>query len=61
MIDEIKEMKKSHIRMSTVLNELEFLEDGEGADYSEAVTDYKWLVQMLEHRRETLLRRGRTI
>ena len=45
--------------MTTVLNELEILEDGEGADYTEMVTDYRWIVQTLEHRRETLQKRGR--
>lgn len=30
------------------------------ADYLEVKTDYRWIVQILEHRRETLQRRGRT-
>ena len=59
MIKAIEELKKSHSRMTTVLNELEILEDGEGADYTEMVTDYRWIVQTLEHRRETLQKRGR--
>ena len=46
--------------MTTVLNELKVLEDGIDADYTDVVTDYHWLVQVLEHRRETLQRRGRT-
>lgn len=60
-IKEIKELKKTHARMETVLNELAVLEDGEGADYSEVNIDYRWIVQMLEHRRETLQKRGRRL
>ena len=33
--------------MTTVLNELAVLEDGEGADYSQVTIDYRWLVQNL--------------
>lgn len=61
MIKEISDLKKAHTRMSTVLNELAVLEDGVGADYSEVVTDYRWIVQLLEHRRETLQKQGRTL
>ena len=57
----IKELKKTHARMTTVLNELAVLEDGIDADYSQVTIDYRWLVQELEHRRETLQRRGRTL
>ena len=60
MIKAIAELKKTHARMTTVLNELEVLEDGIDADYSQVTIDYRWLVQELEHRRETLQRRGRT-
>lgn len=59
MIKAIAEMKKTHSRMTTILNELEVLEDGVGADYSQVTIDYRWLVQELEHRRETLQKRGR--
>ena len=55
----ISKMKKTHNRMTTILNELEVLEDYENADYSEVEIDYRWLLQQLEHRRETLQRRGR--
>ena len=61
MIKAIAELKKTHARMTTVLNELEVLEDGLDADYSQVTIDYRWLVQELEHRRETLQRRGRTL
>ena len=69
-VESIKQLKKTHSRMTTVLNELESLEYTEeeikeleleyDADYSEVITDYRWIVQMLEHRRETLQKRGRT-
>ena len=59
MIKAISELQKYHSRMTTVLNELEVLEDGVDADYSDVVTDYHWIVVMLEQRRERLQRRGR--
>lgn len=69
-VEDIKQLKKIHSRMTTALNELEALEYTEteikeqgfthDADYSEVITDYRWLLQMLEHRRETLQKRGRT-
>lgn len=72
-VENIKQLKKTHSRMTTVLNELEKLEyttkevmemEEQGieydADYTEVKTDYRWIVQMLEHRRETLQKRGRT-
>ena len=61
VIKAIAEMKKTHSRMTTVLNELAVLEDGIEADYSQVTIDYRWLVQELEHRRETLQKRGRTL
>ena len=60
MIKAISELQKYHARMTTVLNELEVLEDGVDADYSDVVTDYHWIVVMLEQRRDRLQRRGRT-
>lgn len=61
MIKAIDEMKKTHARMTTLLNELAVLEDGQGADYSQIVIDYKWIANALEHRRTTLQRKGRTL
>jgi len=55
----IKKLKHTNARMTTVLNELEVLEDGKDADYSELVIDYRWIVSMLEQRRERLQKRGR--
>jgi hypothetical protein len=57
----IKELKHTHARMTTVLNELEVLEDGYKADYSELVIDYRWIVSLLEQRRERLQSRGRCL
>lgn len=47
--------------MTTILNELDVLEDYSDADYSDVETDYRWLLQQLEHRRETLQKRGRCL
>ena len=55
----IKKLKHYNMRLTTVLNELEALEDYDGADYSEVITDIAWNVRQLENRRETLQRRGR--
>ena len=61
MIKAIAELKKYNTRLTTVLNELEKLEDGVDADYTDVVTDIRWNVLMLENRRESLQRRGRTL
>ena len=60
MIKAITELEKYDNRMTTVLNELKVLEDGVDADYQDVIIDYRWLVMVLENRRETLQRRGRT-
>ena len=60
MIKAIAELKKYNARLTTVINELEVLEDGVGADYTDVITDIRWNVLMLENRRESLQRRGRT-
>ena len=59
MIKAIAEMKRYNARLTTVLNELEVLEDGEGADYTDVLTDLHWNIVMLENRRESLQKRGR--
>ena len=59
-IKAILELKKTHKEMTEVLDDLETLEDGVGADYTDVVTDIRWNVLMLENRRESLQRRGRT-
>lgn len=58
-IKAIEELKRYNARLTTVLNELEVLEDGEGADYSDVLTDIRWNVVMLENRRESLQKRGK--
>ena len=59
-IKAILELKKYNARLTTVINELETLEDGVDADYTDVITDIRWNVLMLENRRESLQRRGRT-
>ena len=61
MIKAIEELKRYNARLTTVLNELEILEDGEGADYTDVLTDLHWNIVMLENRRESLQKRGRTL
>ena len=60
MSDAIKRLKNYNIRLTTVLNELEALEDYEDFDYGEIVTDLGYITAGLELRRERLQRRGRT-
>ena len=56
----VKELKMYHSRLTTVLNELEHLEDYEDFDYAEIVTDIGFCTRGLEMRRERLQRKGRT-
>ena len=58
--DVFKQLKNYNMRLKTVVSELEVLEDFEGADYNDVVTDIGYSVVMLEQRREQLQRRGRT-
>ena len=60
MSNPIKQLQHYNMRLTTVLNELAVLEDYDGADYSDVVTDIGWNVRMLEQRRERLQKRGRT-
>jgi hypothetical protein len=53
-------LKAYLIRLNTVVDELDKLEDFKDADYSDVVTDIGWNLRMLEQRREQLQRRGRT-
>ena len=57
---DFRKLKLYVARLQTVLNELAVLEDYEDADYSEFVTDFRFLTVQLEQRRERLQRRGRT-
>lgn len=47
------------IRLNTVVDELDKLEDFKDADYSDVATDIGFCTAMLEQRRERLQRRGR--
>ena len=60
-IKAIEELKRYNARLTTVINELEVLEDGVNADYQDVLTDLHWNVVMLENRRESLQKRGRTL
>lgn len=64
MSEVIKELKKTHARVTTVLNELESLEydDGEysNIDYADLYVKYRHIMHTLERRREYLQKRGRT-
>ena len=57
----IKQLKHYNARLTTVLNELEQLEDYDGADYSEFITDFGFMTVQLEQRRDRLMRKGRTL
>lgn len=60
MIKAIAELKKYNARLTTVLNELDSLEDGGDVDYTDTVISVRDCVLMLENRRESLQRRCRT-
>ena len=48
------------MRLNTVVNELESLEDFVDVDYSDIKTDIGFCTVLLEQRRERLQRKGRT-
>ncbi len=60
MNDDFKQLKRYVMRLNTVVNELESLEDFVDADYSEISTDIGFCTVLLEQRRERLQKRGRT-
>ena len=60
MIKAIAELKKYNARLTTVINELEELEDGVNVNYTDVIRDIRSNVMLLEQRREVLQRRGRT-
>lgn len=60
-MSDISDLKKLNNRLTTVLDELEVLEDGVDVDYSEVQTDLAWICNMLEHRRTSLQKRGRCL
>ena len=60
MSEDFKDLKKYVVRLNTVLNELDVLEDFVDVDYSDIKTDIGYCTVLLEQRRERLQRRGRT-
>ena len=61
MSDDFKRLKNYVVRLNTVVNELNVLEDFVDADYSEIAVDIGYCTNLLEQRRERLQRRGRTL
>lgn len=60
MIKAIEELQSTHKEVGEILKYLADVEDGEDADYTEVVMDYKWLANALRHRQTTLkLREGK--
>ena len=57
---DFKKLKMYLIRLNTVVDELDKLEDFRDADYSDIATDIGYCTALLEQRRESLQRRGRT-
>lgn len=58
---DFKKLKQYLIRLNTVVDELDKLEDFKDADYSEIATDIGYCTVMLEQRRERLQKRGCTL
>jgi hypothetical protein len=61
MTKQLKKIKHYHSRMTTAINELEKLEYMEEmTDYNDVIFEMKWIVEILEERREWLQKHGRT-
>ena len=58
---DFKSLKGYLIRLNTVVDELDRLEDFRDADYSDIKTDIGYCTVLLEQRRERLQRRGRKL
>lgn len=54
MMTKIKHLEEVVLDIQANLRELKVLEDYDGADYSELLSDLKWSNQMLRHRLTTL-------
>lgn len=65
MKNTITEIKKYHSRLTTVLNELEILEDWQDPEINKELEGFlvEWRdnTQILENRREQLQKRGRSL
>lgn len=59
--DTFRRLRNYHVRLGTVINELEILEDFTDADYTDIITDIGYCTNLLEQRRERLQRRGRSL
>ena len=57
---DFKQLKNYVVRLNTVINDLDALEDFKDADYSEIKTDIGFCTVLLEQRMERLKKRGRT-
>ena len=60
MNEDFRKLKRYLVRLNTVVNELDVLEDFEDVDYSDIKTDIGYCTVLLEQRRERLQRKGRT-
>ena len=60
MNDDFKALKRYVMRLNTVVNELESLEDFVDVSYEDIKTDIGFCTVLLEQRRERLQRKGRT-
>ena len=58
--EDFKKLKGYLIRLNTVVDELDKLEDFKDADYSDISSDIGYCTVLLEQRRERLQKRGRT-
>ena len=58
---DFKSLKGYLIRLNTVVDELDKLEDFVDVDYSDIKTDIGYCTVLLEQRRERLQRRGRKL
>ena len=59
--EDFRKLKRFVARLSTVVNELDVLEDYVDVDYSEVATDVGYCTVLLEQRRERLQKRGRCL
>ena len=60
MNSDFKQLKRYVMRLNTVVNELESLEDFVDVSYEDIKTDIGYCTVLLEQRRERLQRKGRT-
>ena len=60
MNEDFRKLKRYLVRLNTVVNELDVLEDFEDVDYSDIKTDIGYCTVLLEQRRERVQRKGRT-